>query len=182
MYTEILFAAFLSVLCIPSFRRGPLWLLPILMCLWTNLHLGFIAGLGLCALMLLWSLAMLRSKAFVQPPSSDCDMQPSVDRNRPGHAAQSMGRANLCRRRQARRRYGHAQQVDSRVVRVAHHDGKTGGDTQLAGPEQRLWWLILWHSGGPLRGVYAANRSRLLLAASVYVVMHALRMRRHLLP
>ncbi len=49
MFTTVLFAAFLSLLW-GYFRTGRsrLWLLPLLMVLWVNLHLGFVAGLGLC--------------------------------------------------------------------------------------------------------------------------------------
>jgi len=49
MFTEILFATVLSVLWF--YHRsgsGPVWALPVLMCLWANLHLGFISGLALC--------------------------------------------------------------------------------------------------------------------------------------
>ena len=55
MFTTILFAAFLGVLwrhCTSGHengRRSRLWLLPILMVAWVNLHPGFIAGLGLGA-------------------------------------------------------------------------------------------------------------------------------------
>lgn len=49
MFTTILFAAFLSLLwrhyCT---GRARLWLLPILMVGWVNLHPGFVAGLALC--------------------------------------------------------------------------------------------------------------------------------------
>jgi len=50
MFSEVLLAAFVSVLwhCHRS-GRGTLWLLPPLMLLWVNLHLGYIAGLGMCA-------------------------------------------------------------------------------------------------------------------------------------
>lgn len=49
MFTAILFAAYVNLLW--HYHRsgeGPLWLLPVLMCLWVNLHLGFIAGLAMC--------------------------------------------------------------------------------------------------------------------------------------
>ena len=50
MFTVVLFAAFLSLLwenyCT---GRARLWLLPILMLAWVNLHLGFVSGLGLIA-------------------------------------------------------------------------------------------------------------------------------------
>ena len=50
MYTVVLFAAFLSILW-EHHRTGSarLWLLPALMIAWVNLHLGFVAGLGLVA-------------------------------------------------------------------------------------------------------------------------------------
>jgi Flp pilus assembly protein TadD len=54
MFTTVLFAAFLSLLwrhCRTGQHRtgrSSLWLLPILMAAWVNLHLGFVAGLGLC--------------------------------------------------------------------------------------------------------------------------------------
>jgi tetratricopeptide (TPR) repeat protein len=49
MFTTILFAAFLALLW-RHYRtgRGRLWLLPLLMVLWVNLHPGFFAGLALC--------------------------------------------------------------------------------------------------------------------------------------
>jgi tetratricopeptide (TPR) repeat protein len=54
MFTTLLFAAFLVVFW-KYFRgaRAPLWLLPILMVLWVNLHPGFVAGLALCGAYLL---------------------------------------------------------------------------------------------------------------------------------
>ena len=48
MFTAIMFAAFLSLLWeYFSSGHGRLWLLPILMVAWVNLHLGFVAGLAL---------------------------------------------------------------------------------------------------------------------------------------
>ena len=72
MFTVVLFAAYLSILW-ENFRtgRGRLWLLPPLMIAWVNLHLGFIAGLGLlCAFAVVELLEMLfagvRRQAAVQ--------------------------------------------------------------------------------------------------------------------
>ena len=49
MFTAVLFAAFVNLLWhYHQSGEGPLWLLPVLMCLWVNLHLGFIAGLAMC--------------------------------------------------------------------------------------------------------------------------------------
>ena len=48
MFTVVLFAAFLSLLWEDyQTGRARLWLLPLLMVAWVNLHLGFAAGLGL---------------------------------------------------------------------------------------------------------------------------------------
>ena len=49
MFTTVLFAAFLIILW--RHHRGdraPLWLLPLLMFFWVNLHLGFVVGVLLC--------------------------------------------------------------------------------------------------------------------------------------
>ncbi len=50
MFSQLLFVAFVSILWhYHRSGRGPLWLLPLLMILWVNLHLGFVSGLGMCA-------------------------------------------------------------------------------------------------------------------------------------
>ncbi len=48
MFSVVLFAAFLSILW-ENYRSGArrLWLLPVLMVAWVNLHLGFVSGLAL---------------------------------------------------------------------------------------------------------------------------------------
>ncbi len=50
MFTIVLFAAFLSLLW-ENYQTGKarLWLLPLLMLAWVNLHFGFVSGLGLVA-------------------------------------------------------------------------------------------------------------------------------------
>ena len=51
MFTVVLFAAFLSILW-EQYENGTgkLWLLPLLMVAWVNLHLGFISGLALACI------------------------------------------------------------------------------------------------------------------------------------
>jgi len=50
MFTVVLFAAFLTLLWQQhETGHAPLWLLPVLMAAWVNLHLGFVAGLALLA-------------------------------------------------------------------------------------------------------------------------------------
>jgi len=50
MFTVVLFAAFLTVLWRQhESGNARLWLLPLMMAAWVNLHLGFVAGLGLMA-------------------------------------------------------------------------------------------------------------------------------------
>ena len=49
MFTAVIFAAYVNLLWhYHQSGKGSLWLLPVLMCLWVNLHLGFIAGLAMC--------------------------------------------------------------------------------------------------------------------------------------
>jgi len=64
MFTVVLFAAFLSILWEQQRTgRARLWLLPLLMIAWVNLHLGFVAGL---ALMIAYAVAELLD-AVVNP-------------------------------------------------------------------------------------------------------------------
>jgi len=57
MFTAVFFAAYVSILWhYHRSGKGPLWLLPVLMCLWVNLHLGFIAGLAMCGAFVLLEL------------------------------------------------------------------------------------------------------------------------------
>jgi Flp pilus assembly protein TadD len=60
MFTTLLFAAFLTVLW-KHYRTGhsPLWVLPLLMVAWVNLHLGFVTGLVLCGAYVLLELLEL---------------------------------------------------------------------------------------------------------------------------
>jgi tetratricopeptide (TPR) repeat protein len=57
MFTAVLFAAYVGLLWhYHQSGEGRLWLLPVLMCLWVNLHLGFIAGLAMCGAYVLMEL------------------------------------------------------------------------------------------------------------------------------
>lgn len=57
MFTAVLFAAYVNLLWkYHQSGKGPLWLLPILMVFWVNLHLGFIAGLAMCGAYVLMEL------------------------------------------------------------------------------------------------------------------------------
>ncbi len=61
MFTVVIFAAFLSILW-EQYETGSarLWLLPLLMIAWVNLHLGFVAGLALvCAYVMLEAVRLL---------------------------------------------------------------------------------------------------------------------------
>jgi len=71
MFSVVLFAAFLSILWEQHRTGGArLWLLPLLMFAWVNVHLGFLAGLGLIvayvASELLDAISALRRREAVQ--------------------------------------------------------------------------------------------------------------------
>ncbi len=74
MFTPILFAAFLTLLW-QHYRGGQarLWLLPILMVGWVNLHLGFVAGLAICAGYVLLEILDLPFLLNAMPRSVACD-------------------------------------------------------------------------------------------------------------
>jgi tetratricopeptide (TPR) repeat protein len=180
MYTEILFAAFLSVLWHYHLSgRGPLWLLPILMCLWTNLHLGFIAGLGLCATYV----ALELGDAAVE------SLRPAALK-RLRHATPRLiatALATLLNPWGARiyvavARQGDVMGTHSKWIRewsgLRITTGKLAEILSWRDPSSALWWLILVAIVAALCAVYMRRIvPALLLAASVYVVMHALRMR-----
>ena len=68
MFTELFFAAFVSILWFyQRSGRGPLWLLPVLMFLWVNSHLGFMAGLAMCGAYLVLEAGEILSPATRLP-------------------------------------------------------------------------------------------------------------------
>ena len=180
MFTEVLFAAFLSLLWhYHRSGRGALWLLPILMCFWANLHLGFIAGLGICAAYVALELgdaavASLRPDAFQR-----------LRKAAPWLLATAV--ATLLNPWGARIYVAVARQGDvlgthSKWIRewsgLRITTGKLAEMLAWREPISTLWWLIL---AAIVAALFAAYMRRivpaLLLAASVYVVIQALRMR-----
>lgn len=71
MFTILLFAAFLSILWERyEYGTGKLWLLPLLMVAWVNLHPGFVSGLALASLYAAAeAIRLLRSPASQQKSS-----------------------------------------------------------------------------------------------------------------
>ena len=71
MFTVVLFAAFLSILW-EQYETGlaKIWLLPLLMVLWVNLHLGFVAGLALAC-----TYAAAEIARWIDPSQKNFDSQ-----------------------------------------------------------------------------------------------------------
>ena len=180
MFTEVLIAAFLSVLW--HYHRsgqGTLWLLPLLMCLWTNLHPGFIAGLGICATYV----------ALEFGDAAVADHRPAAFK-RLRHAALwllATAGATLLNPWGARIYVALARQAG--VLDTHSHWIHEWSPLRITSarlmevlawrePDSALWWLI---SIGIVAAVLAtymrAFVPALLLGASVYAVIHALRMK-----
>jgi tetratricopeptide (TPR) repeat protein len=72
LFTTLLFAIFVNLLwTYHRSKRIPLWLLPLLMLLWVNLHQGYIAGLAMCLAYVFLEVGealspMLRAAAFTR--------------------------------------------------------------------------------------------------------------------
>ncbi len=180
MFTEVLFAAFLSLLW-HYYRsaRGTLWLLPIFMCLWANVHLGFIAGLGLCVTYV----ALELGDAAVE------SLRPAAWK-RLRYAAPwllATAAATLLNPWGARIYVAVARQGDvlgthSKWIRewsgLRITTGTLAEILAWREPNSALWWLILAAIVAALFAVYMRRFvPALLLVGSVYVVIHALRMR-----
>ena len=180
IFTEVLFAVFLSVLW-HYHRSGQasLWFLPFLMCLWANLHPGFIAGLVMCA-------------AYVALEFGDA----AVKNLRPAalmrlrHAGPWLGATALATflnpwgvriyvavARQAGALGTHSQWISEwSVLRIT--PAKLLDILAWRDPNSALWWLILAAILAALLAIYKRRIApALLLAASVYIVIHAVRMK-----
>jgi tetratricopeptide (TPR) repeat protein len=180
MFTEVLIAAFLSVLW--HYHRsgqGTLWLLPLLMCLWTNLHPGFIAGLGICA-------------SYVAMEFGDAAFashRPAAFK-RLRHAALwllATAGATLLNPWGARIYVALARQggvLDTHSHWIHEWSPLRITSARLMEvlawrePDSAIWWLILIGIVAALLAAYMrAFVPALLLGASVYAVIHALRMK-----
>lgn len=180
MFTEVLFAAFLSVLWhYHRSGRGALWILPILMCLWTNLHLGFITGLCICAAYV----ALELGEAAV------VSRRPAALR-RLRHAGPwlvATGIATLLNPWGARiyvavARQGEVLGTHSNWIRewsgLRITLGKLMEIFAWREPASAVWWLILVAIVAGFFALYMRQIvPALLLAASIYVVIHAQRMK-----
>jgi len=180
MFTEVFIAAFLSALWhYHRSGRGALWPLPLLMCLWANLHPGFIAGLGICAGYVALELGdaavtSLRSAALRR-----------LRRAAPWLLATVV--ATLINPWGARVYLALARQGDvlgthSNWIREWSELRITPARlTELLAwrePDSALWWLIVIGTVAALLALYMRKFvPALLLAASVYFVVHAVRMK-----
>ena len=102
LFTILLFTCFARIL-VDHFegRRSPLWLLPLLMVLWVNLHTGFIAGCVLAGAYL--TVEALEIPFHSRRTAAISRLQTSasvVDCRRPGDNDQSLGYTHLCRNQQ----------------------------------------------------------------------------------
>ena len=98
MFTVVLFAAFLSILW-ENYQTGraPLWLLPLLMVAWVNLHFGFAAGLGLIGAYVFLELleAAVGSSHRQAAPAKASGRSGMVGVLGTGHSGEPLGLGNL---------------------------------------------------------------------------------------
>ena len=179
MFTAVLFAAYVNFLWHYHVSgEGPLWLLPVLMGLWVNLHLGFIAGLGMCGAFVLMEV----EDAIV--PSRRSVALPRLKKAAPwlvATLAATLVNPWGWRIYAAIIRQGSIAQTHS--MWIWEWQGLRLTPTALAkalgwrDPESAVLWLILVASIAVLCAL--AKRKfvpALLLAGSIYLVIHAVRM------
>jgi tetratricopeptide (TPR) repeat protein len=178
MFTEVLFATFLSTLwCYHRSGRGRLWILPPLMCLWANLHLGFISGLGVCGAYVFLELgdalcggrrtAALVRLRYAAPWLMATVLAPFLNPWGPRIYVAVVRQADILR-------------VHSRWMiewmRVPITPGTLVQAFEWRDPRSALWWLI---ATALIAMLVAASRRQfaaaVLLGASVYLVVHSIR-------
>ncbi|MGB0115502.1 MAG: tetratricopeptide repeat protein [Terriglobales bacterium] len=179
MFTAVLFAAYVNLLWhYHQSGEGPLWLLPVLMCLWVNLHLGFIAGLAMCGAYILLELedaivpahrpgALLRLKKAV----------PWLIATLAATIVNPWGwRIYTAIARQGSIAQTHSMWIwewqGLRLTPRALAKAVAWGD-----PESAVLWLIFAACIAVLCALAKRNLvAALLLASSIYLVIHAIRM------
>ncbi len=179
MFTAVLFAAYVNLLWhYHQSGEGPLWLLPVLMCLWANLHLGFIAGLAMCGAYLLMEL----EDAIA--PSRRLGALLRLKRAAPwllATIAATLVNPWGWRIYAAIQRQGGIAQTHS--LWISEWQGLRLTPSALAkalawrNPESAVFWLIFAASVAVLCAL--AKRqfvSAFVLASAIYLVIHAIRM------
>jgi hypothetical protein len=180
MFTAVIFAAYVNLLWhYHQSGEGPLWLLPVLMCLWVNLHLGFIAGLAMCGAYVLigtrgcdCAFAQTRRLASIEKSSAVAHSHASCNHGQP------MGLAHLRSDSTAGQYRSNSQHVDLGMARIAADTRRTRKSARMARSAERR--IVV-----DIRGVYSQSLCALakrkfvpafVLASAIYLVIHAIRM------
>ncbi len=189
MFTAVFFAAYVNLLWhYHQSGEGPLWLLPILMCLWVNLHLGFIAGLAMCAAYVLLeledALAPWRRQASRRAPSGRPGAWLRLKKAAPwliGTLAATVINPWGWRIYTAIERQRSIAQTHS--MWILEWEGLRLTPAALAralawrDPDNAVLWLIFAASIAVLCALTKRNFvPALLLASAIYLVIHAIRM------
>ncbi len=181
MFTTVLFAAFLSLLwghdrAAQERSSGRLWLLPILMVLWVNLHPGFVAGLALCAAYLVLELLRLPVAANHRAVRSLWRAWPWLALTLAATLANPWGpRIYLALLRQERGQQVHTSWLveweNIRPSLASLHQALRWRD-----PQSSFWWLLALAAAC---GVIALLRKRwggaVLLASASYLALQHVR-------
>jgi tetratricopeptide (TPR) repeat protein len=179
MFTTILFAAFLSLLW-RYYRTGraSLWLLPVLMIFWVNLHPGFVAGLALCA-----GYVLLEALDLPFPEKRDAALA-RLRRTWPWLAGTLVATVvnpwgpyiylTLARQQQAQAVHS-AWIVEWASVRPSWASVQQALDWR--GPQSGFWWLMVAVAVGFCYAIWRKQwGTAILLAASTYFAMQHVRL------
>lgn len=179
MFSTVLFAAFVNILWhYHRTGRGPLWVLPLLMCLWVNLHLGFIAGVAVC-----FAYLALEFNDAVMPSRRSAALQ-RILRATPWLIATGVAtllnpwglRIYIALTRQSDILQTHSkwiwEWIGLRLTPTALSAGLAWRE-----PKSALFWL-LWVATVAVVVSLIMQRfmSALILGSAIYVVIHAIRM------
>ena len=181
MFSTLLFAAFLSLLW-RHYRTGQarIWLLPILMVGWVNLHLGFVAGLALCgAYVLLEVLDMIsavkRSAALLRLRRA----WPWLALTAVATLADSWGaKIYAALFRQARAQSLHNSWIvewgNVRLSWASLHQAGFHQAISWREPESGFWWLLLAAALGTTIAVWRRHwgAAILLVVSAILTIQH----------